>query len=93
MKGQSICPGGGDVSCQSLRRAIAWGNGLTGTFFCDKTTAQDFPLTPTEVMFAAVIALKAYSKCDRIVRITSLELGKRCRPGGGTARQSRRMES
>lgn len=33
----------------------------TGTFFCDSTTAQVFPLTPTEVMFAAVIALKAYS--------------------------------
>jgi hypothetical protein len=34
---------------------------LTGTFFCDNTTAQSFPLTPTDMMFAAVIALKAYS--------------------------------
>ena len=34
---------------------------LTGTFFCDKTTAQFFPRTPTDVMLAAVIALKAYS--------------------------------
>ena len=34
----------------------------TGTFFCDMTTAQLFPRTPTEVMFAAVIALKAYSR-------------------------------
>lgn len=33
----------------------------TGTFFCDMTTAQLFPRTPTEVMFAAVMALKAYS--------------------------------
>lgn len=33
----------------------------TGTFFWDKTTAQFFPRTPTDVMLAAVIALKAYS--------------------------------
>ena len=33
----------------------------TGTFFCEMTTAQSFPLTPIEVMFAAVMALKAYS--------------------------------
>jgi hypothetical protein len=33
----------------------------TGTFFCEITTAQLFPLTPTDVMFAAVMALKAYS--------------------------------
>lgn len=33
----------------------------TGTFFCDMTTAQAFPLTPTEVMLAAVMALNAYS--------------------------------
>jgi hypothetical protein len=33
----------------------------TGTFFCDNTTAQSFPLTPTDMMFAAVIALNAYS--------------------------------
>ena len=38
----------------------------TGTFFCDKTTAQSFPLTPTEVMFAAVMALNAYSISDRV---------------------------
>jgi hypothetical protein len=34
----------------------------TGTFFCDSTTAHDFPLTPTDVMLAAVMALKAYSR-------------------------------
>jgi hypothetical protein len=34
---------------------------LTGTFFCDNTTAQSFPLTPIDMIFAAVIALKAYS--------------------------------
>jgi hypothetical protein len=34
----------------------------TGTFFCEITTAQSLPRTPTEVMFAAVIALKAYSR-------------------------------
>jgi hypothetical protein len=33
----------------------------TGTFFCDKTTAQSLPRTPIDMMFAAVIALKAYS--------------------------------
>ena len=36
-------------------------NQLTGTFFCESTTAQVLPLTPTEVIFAAVMALKAYS--------------------------------
>ena len=34
----------------------------TGTFFCERTTAQSFPRTPTEVMLAAVIALNAYSE-------------------------------
>lgn len=34
---------------------------LSGTFFCDTTTAQLFPRTPTDVIFAAVIALNAYS--------------------------------
>jgi hypothetical protein len=34
---------------------------LTGTFFCDNTTAQSFPLIPIDMIFAAVIALKAYS--------------------------------
>ena len=34
----------------------------TGTFFCDSTTAQSFPRTPTDVMFAAVMALNAYSR-------------------------------
>ena len=36
----------------------------TGTFFCDSTTAHEFPLTPTDVIFAAVMALKAYSVVD-----------------------------
>ena len=34
---------------------------LSGTFFCEMTTAQSLPRTPRDVMFAAVIALKAYS--------------------------------
>lgn len=34
---------------------------LTGTFFCERTTAQFFPRTPIDVIFAAVIALNAYS--------------------------------
>lgn len=33
----------------------------TGTFFCDRTTAQSLPLIPSDVMLAAVMALKAYS--------------------------------
>lgn len=33
----------------------------TGTFFCDKTTAQSLPRMPTDMMLAAVMALKAYS--------------------------------
>jgi hypothetical protein len=35
---------------------------LTGTFFCDMTTAQSLPLIPTDMIFDAVIALKAYSR-------------------------------
>jgi hypothetical protein len=34
---------------------------LSGTFFCEMTTAQSLPRTPTDVMFAAVMALNAYS--------------------------------
>lgn len=41
---------------------------LTGTFFCDNTTAQFFPLTPTDRMFAPVIALNAYSMGTMHVR-------------------------
>jgi len=38
---------------------------LSGTFFCEMTTAQSLPRTPTEVMFAAVMALNAYSvECE-----------------------------
>lgn len=33
----------------------------TGTFFCDRITAQSLPRTAIDMMFAAVIALKAYS--------------------------------
>ena len=33
----------------------------TGTFFCDMTTAQSLPRTPTDMIFAAVMALNAYS--------------------------------
>lgn len=39
----------------------------TGTFFWDRTTAQSFPRTPTDVILAAVTALKAYSaKVERL---------------------------
>jgi hypothetical protein len=41
------------VGCEVMQR--------TGTFFCEMTTAQSLPLTPNDVMFAAVIALNAYS--------------------------------
>lgn len=45
-----------------IAKVLSWFVGyLTGTFFCDNTTAQFFPRTPTEVMFAAVMALNAYS--------------------------------
>jgi hypothetical protein len=37
----------------------------TGTFFCEMTTAQSLPLTPTDVMLAAVMALNAYS-CNNV---------------------------
>jgi hypothetical protein len=39
----------------------------TGTFFCDNTTAQSFPRTPIDMMFAAVMALKAYSIIPRFI--------------------------
>lgn len=43
---------------------------LSGTFFCEMTTAQSLPRTPTEVMFAAVMALNAYSmKCESEVAL------------------------
>lgn len=57
-RGQSACPKIDQVN-GLLMQMVAGRH--TGTFFCDSTTAQFFPLTPTEVMFAAVIALKAYS--------------------------------
>ena len=37
-------------------------NHHTGTFFCESTTAQSLPLTPMDMIFAAVMALKAYSR-------------------------------
>jgi hypothetical protein len=40
---------------------IGDGGQHTGTFFCDNTTAQSLPLTPMDMIFAAVMALKAYS--------------------------------
>lgn len=45
---------------------------LTGTFFCDNTTAQFFPLTPTEVIFAAVMALNAYSDDENRVELATI---------------------
>lgn len=48
--------------CQTAHLAwMAADAGRTGTFFWVRTTAQSLPLTPTDVMFAAVIALNAYS--------------------------------
>ena len=41
---------------------------LSGTFFWDSTTAQVLPRTATEVIFAAVIALKAYSVVRELAR-------------------------
>lgn len=41
-------------------------NELTATFFWDRTTAQSFPRTPMEVMLAEVMALKAYSKAQKV---------------------------
>ena len=53
----------------------------TGTFFWDRTTAQSLPLMPTDMMLAAVMALKAYSVQQR-AQLRSLSLigraGKRC---------------
>ena len=43
-------------------------DGLTGTFFCEITTAQFLPRTPTEVMLTAVIALNAYSVPGQLAR-------------------------
>lgn len=45
----------------------------TGTFFCDKTTAQSLPRRPTDMMFAAVIALKAYSMLEMSARLARAE--------------------
>jgi hypothetical protein len=45
----------------------------TGTFFCDKTTAQSLPRRPTDMMFAAVIALKAYSVLEMSARPAQVE--------------------
>ncbi len=39
---------------------------LSGTFFWETTTAQFFPRTPTELMLAAVMALKAYSGTHKV---------------------------
>jgi hypothetical protein len=51
--------------CEHLGNACAGGDGIwlkrTGTFFWDRTTAESFPRTPIDMMFAAVMALKAYS--------------------------------
>jgi len=58
--GRSACPVQRNrILASNQIRTIALQH--TGTFFCDSTTAQFFPRTPTEVMFAAVMALKAYS--------------------------------
>ena len=57
---QSACP----IGCIVLDEAVLLGeSGIvhTGTFFCDKTTAQSLPRTPTDIIFAAVMALNAYS--------------------------------
>lgn len=52
----------------------------TGTFFCEMTTAQSFPRTPSDVMFAAVMALNAYSSVGKSVLVRGVA-GGRC--GGG----------
>ena len=54
------------IASQPCRRSSSRGDETrkrrTGTFFCEITTAQSFPRTPTEVMLAAVMALNAYSE-------------------------------
>lgn len=60
------------LSCslgQSLARQLhpRWRSQRTGTFFWERTTAQSLPLTPIDMMFAAVMALKAYSVRNRLV--------------------------
>lgn len=50
------------IACEQMNDSSNTGASvLTGTFFCDNTTAHVLPRTPTDVMFAAVIALNAYS--------------------------------
>lgn len=48
-------------SAGCVPKDVREGGRRTGTFFCEITTAQSFPLMPREVMLAAVMALKAYS--------------------------------
>lgn len=75
---------------QSASFPAGWKIGRrTGTFFCEMTTAQSLPRMPSEVMLAAVMALKAYSDggvsggagwsgiCE--VREMSYRLGRVCR--------------
>jgi hypothetical protein len=47
--------------CVSAMLGLAGPMTRTGTFFCEITTAQSLPRTPNDVMFAAVMALNAYS--------------------------------
>lgn len=52
------------LSCHIRQRhghALGLHQARTGTFFCEMTTAQSLPRTPSDVMFAAVMALNAYS--------------------------------
>jgi hypothetical protein len=65
MMGQLACPESDSQLSSSVGKIARCA--LTGTFFCDRTTAQFFPRTPTDVIFAAVMALKAYSDIDHSV--------------------------
>lgn len=52
------------LSCglsESVSQSLGVGCRRTGTFFWDRTTAQSLPLSPMDMMLAAVMALKAYS--------------------------------
>ena len=71
-------PGSMSLSCRSACQSPLSAPPLnatarpTGTFFCDSTTAQFLPLTPTDVIFAAVIALNAYSGSSKSQQRTSI---------------------
>lgn len=59
----------------------------TGTFFCDRTTAQSLPRTPIAMMFAAVMALNAYSAYPRYISFLPLLVRSALWPMGSSLSQ------